>query len=136
MKLADTTSIEGEDTGEHIEFLPKKQRTGADTQPRKAKTTFDNKVGQQQLQRGLYAMFKALAIPMRSTAEFEESEFAEASKDLFDLVNRLPFLRIFFNFIAPLSAVVTLKDKVQRLIECRKRKQPESMFGPETANVG
>jgi hypothetical protein len=125
----DGSTIEGEQTGERIIRRGRPQQQQSKRASKKG--SFDSPLGQQQLQRGLYSLFKAATIPLRSDAEYEESEFSEASKDLIDLVNRLIPLRFFFNFIAPLSAVIVLKDKVQRLLQQRKQKQqPEPMYPP------
>ena len=136
----DESNIEGEEgldsSGQRLIFRrkgPARQSTtdDADRQPRKKKSQFDSKVGQQQLQRALYGLFKAATVPLRSTAEFDEDDFEESSKDLVDLVNRVFFLRIFFNIIAPVAGVVTLKDKIQRLVEGRRQKGKPNLYAVE-----
>ena len=137
------SSIEGEesrdDSGQRIIFRrkgPQRQSTDeADRGPRKKKNPFDSKVGQQQLQRSLYSVFKAATWPLRSDAEFDESEFDESSKDLVDLVNRVFILRVFFNLIAPVSGVVSLKDQIRKLLDNRRSSAKPKPLYPEFEQV-
>ena len=92
----------------------------------------DSPVTVKLIQHALYRGFSVAArFPFRSTATFDEDEFAETANDLVEFVNRIPPLRFVFNFIAPVIGLFGLQDKIERIrntMKPRKPKEPESMF--------
>lgn len=120
----EATTIEGEPE------QPAK-RTRAPRQPRAGEKKLESAVSKTAIQHALYRIFATVAkFPFRSTATFSEDEFSEAASDLEMLVNKLPPVKIFFNVIAPLIAVLGLADKVQRIREQARPKPGEPMYPP------
>ena len=103
---------------------PKRRRARGPNAEKGSK--LESPVSQSAIQHALYRIFSTAArFPFRSSATFTEAEFADAAEDLWNLVNKVSPLKIFFNVIAPVIGVLGLADKVQKVKEGMPAKQPK-----------
>lgn len=79
-----------------------------------------------ELSRTFFHSFRFIGKLIKSEADWDEDEFDEVSSDLVDLANKMPPVKFFFRVIAPIVSLSRLAEKIQKLIEGRKKKDGDS----------